>query len=286
MRTLRQPYQQFRKTGLYEKWLSARTQWDGRRYDGLFDGVRFFGLFLGHGRSSHSLVAALYDAHPQAVMADEVDSLRYVDAGFSRQQLFTYIATAAARHARKNRQKTGHNNKPYVYQVPGQWQGRFEQPLVVGEASLATARLHDDPELLARLRRVVAVPVRFVQVVRNPYDGISRIHLLTGMPLDKAIDHYFWVCQRTAGIRQHIDPGDLLLLRNETLIRQPETCLEEMCTFFGLPAPADYRRACAGIIFKKPNQVRYAINWQSQQIDAVAAKIAAYDFLAGYSYDN
>ena len=38
---------------------------------------------------------------------------------------------------------------------------------------LSTLRLAEDPELLHRLQKAVATDVKFVHVVRNPYDNVA-----------------------------------------------------------------------------------------------------------------
>jgi hypothetical protein len=282
---IRQQYQRLRKTRLYERWLGLRMGWQSGRYNGLFDEVRRYVLFLGHGRSSHSLVAALLDAHPQIIMADELDSLRYIEQGWNRAQLFTLITQAAQSHAGKGRQKGAQQNRAYSYQVPGQWQGREKRPQVIGEASLATARLYNGPQLLERVGRCVSVPIQFIQVVRNPYDGISRLSLVSNISLEDASRHYFWVCERVAAIRQNLPADDVFLVRNETLIQEPDETLTGLCGFLGVEAAADYRQACATILFKKPNQVRQEVKWTPALIARVADQIPAYDFLSGYRYD-
>ena len=40
----------------------------------------------------------------------------------------------------------------------------------------STLRLGERPELLDRLAATVAVPVKIIQVVRNPYDNIATMH--------------------------------------------------------------------------------------------------------------
>ena len=47
-----------------------------KRIRKLYDGIRTFVLFIGYGRSGHSLVAAILDAHPKIVIAHEFDVLR------------------------------------------------------------------------------------------------------------------------------------------------------------------------------------------------------------------
>ena len=48
----------------------------------LFVDVQTYCLFIGHGRSGHSILGALLDAHPNIILPDEVDVLKYLQAGF------------------------------------------------------------------------------------------------------------------------------------------------------------------------------------------------------------
>ena len=64
----------------------------------LFARVESLCLFIGYPRSGHSLIGALLDAHPNAIIADELDALKYVHAGFRRNQLF-YLLLRGSRQS-------------------------------------------------------------------------------------------------------------------------------------------------------------------------------------------
>ncbi len=114
----------------------------GRRHRADFaDGAPFL-LFVGHPRSGHSLVGSLLDAHPDVVVSHELDALKYVAAGYRRDQLFTLVLEHAKANAAAGRKSWG-----YSYAVPGQWQGRYDQLAVVGDkrGRATTARLAERP---------------------------------------------------------------------------------------------------------------------------------------------
>ena len=99
-----------------------------RRYRGDLASVRAFLVFVGHPRSGHSLVGSLLDAHPRMVVSHELDVLKYVAAGYRRDQLLTLVLE----HARVN-VAAGRTSWGYSYAVPGQWQGRYRDLAVVGD---------------------------------------------------------------------------------------------------------------------------------------------------------
>lgn len=270
---------QIRRNSLIQRW----RRWQ-LAHRGLFEQVQRVCLFVGHGRSGHSLIAALLNAHPQIVMADEIDSLQWVDKGCSRQQLYGYMLAQAEAYAGKKSRKGKALGKLHSYEVPGQWQGKFQQLRVIGEASLTTARLHNQPTLLAKLEAIVAVPVSFLQVVRNPYDGISRLCQLGTGDLEQAIAHYFWVCERVQLFRERLPAEQFYLLYHEQFLADGQGELAKLGQFVGVEMEEAYLAACAGILFTKPKQARHEISWSSSQIAQVAEQISKYPFLDGYGW--
>ncbi|HWQ16146.1 MAG TPA: sulfotransferase [Roseiflexaceae bacterium] len=258
-----------------------------RKHRALFDAVRVHCLFVGHARSGGSIVGALLDAHPHVVLADELDVLQHVAAGFSRDQIYQLIVARAARQAHKGRTKGGRDGKVYSYHVPGQWQGRFERLQVIGgsKAGISTQRLAQRPELLQRLRDTVrGAEVRVVQVIRNPYDTISTMHIRAGRPLEAGIERYFANCDTIARIQQRLG-ADMLSVKHEALVEWPHEQLGALCRFLGVEALQDYLDACAGILYASPATSRHKVPWSQQLIDAVQRRVERYDFLHGYAYD-
>jgi len=74
------------------------NEW-AQKQPGLFTEVRNYVMFLGHARSGGSLAGALLDAHPNAIIADEVDVFQYVNAGFEREQIFHILLERSQRPA-------------------------------------------------------------------------------------------------------------------------------------------------------------------------------------------
>src|SRR2546430_1706106 len=109
------------------------TVFPGAAYHGfldrsLFDRVETCCLFIGYPRSGHSLIGSLIDAHPEVVLAHELDLLRYVYARFGRLALCHLALENSRAFTRRGRAAT-----LYSYSVPGQWQGRFERIRVLGD---------------------------------------------------------------------------------------------------------------------------------------------------------
>jgi hypothetical protein len=259
-----------------------------RRNPGIFDDVRTFCFFIGHNKSGTSLLGGLLDAHPDVVLADEVDALKYVDAGFQRDQLFHLLLRGSRSEARKGR-VTARRLEPYSYAVPGQWQGRTTRPLVIGDgrSGTSTRRLGTDPELLERLSRLMpGVAVRVIQVIRNPFDPISVMMVRGRRSFSNAIDHYFTSCEILDEIRRRVSPESLLPVRYESFIADPKDGLTSICRFLGVEAEAGYRDACASIVRPRPDRSREMVPWTQPWIEEVERRIPRFAFLEGYRYED
>jgi hypothetical protein len=128
-------------------------------------------MFIGYQRSGSTLVRSLLDAHPSVIIAHELTALKLVEAGVGKRSLYQLLLENSQDRAQNKRQLM----HGYNYKVPNQWQGRFDELRVIGDkkAAASTAQLAKNPRLLHWLRNTVATEVKFVHVVRNPYDNIA-----------------------------------------------------------------------------------------------------------------
>lgn len=260
----------------------ATSAYGGLRDHAQFQSVKAYCLFVGYPRSGHSLFGSLIDAHPEAVIAHELDALRYLQAGFTRSQVYSLILGNARRHGDRR-------EHVYDYTVAGQWQGRHRQIAVIGDkkGGRSTRRLAQQPGLLDRLNRAVGVPVRFVHVVRNPFDNIATI-LARTMPeqgLGAAIAEYLRLCHTVDQLRRRA-PAAFLDVRLESLVADPHAVVGRVCAFLGLDASAGYLDACAAIVFPSPRRTRLDAPWTPELRAEVERAVDDHDFLHGYTFSD
>src|SRR5499426_2498533 len=98
----------------------AMAAYRGARQSHLFREVEAYCMFIGYPRSGHTLIGSLLDAHPDMVIAQELDALRYIYAGFRRNQLYSLLLDNSFHFTTAGRKWSG-----YSYTVPNQWHGRF-----------------------------------------------------------------------------------------------------------------------------------------------------------------
>ncbi|MDB9823372.1 sulfotransferase [Deltaproteobacteria bacterium] len=253
------------------------------RYQKNFKDIEKYCTFIGYPRSGHSLVGSLMDAHPNMVISHELDALHYVKAGFVRNQIFYLILRNSAKFTSEGREWLG-----YSYQVPNQWQGRSKRLLVIGDKKGGgnTQRFKDDPALVHKLNKRIRMPIKFIHVVRNPFDNISGIATRVRMKLslEESIEYYFSLCTANENLKQHIPGENFFEMKHENLVSQPEQILRELCRFLELECNKDYLRDCSSVIFKSPHSMRQKVGWTSELIKKVKHHIKMFPFLKGYSF--
>ncbi len=259
----------------------------------LFKDLETYCQFIGFGRSGHSLIGALLNAHPNMVVSHELGALKYVYAGFSKIQIYYLILKNAQLSAQEGQELGG-----YVYNVPNQWQGRVEKLRVIGDRDGAgdTRRLKISPRYIQRLRRILDVKLKFIFVIRNPYDNITtklkrRLKKKQGLEghdcnVMDVINFYFSLCETIANFKKMLKDNEIFVLRHESFIENPKLRLKELCYFLGVDAPDDYLNDCASIVYKTPHKSRYDIQWSNELIEIVKNRMDKYPFLLGYSYEE
>lgn len=277
------------RTKLIVSRMYARSYNWARQQPNLFSEVHNYAMFLGHARSGGSLAGALLDAHFNTIVADEVDVFQYVDAGFTRQQIFHILLERSQRQAKKGRVKAGRDGKTYSYQVPGGWQGRYALLTVIGhsKAGISTRRIGRDPGVLERFQKLLGnIQLKLILILRNPYDTISTKNIRTGVALESGMTEYFANCAAMHEMQDLIPPENLLVMRHEDLLSNPDTHLRQMCALLEISAPDDYLRACSNILYASPASSRTKVKWSPEMIHKVETQIERFPFLQGYSYES
>jgi Sulfotransferase family len=264
----------------------------GLRQAALFGNLETVCLFIGYPRSGHTLVGSLLDAHPDAVIAHEMDLLRFVYARFFRDQLCAMLVDNARADATRGTIFGG-----YSYAVPDAWQGRFRRIRVIGDkhGEATTIRLHYSPRLLGQTMRTFRRPLKMIHVVRNPYDNITtiarKIHTIhPGLvragqaPLPTAIEYYFTLCETVKRVRETCSPA-MIDVRHEAFVASPASGLRRIGAFLNLPMADDYLRVCATVVYDRPRASRTQADWTPALIADVQDRMRGFPFLDGYRFD-
>ncbi|MGE0665163.1 MAG: sulfotransferase [Sphingomonadales bacterium] len=246
----------------------------------LFRNLGAYVTFIGYPRSGHSLVGALLNAHPQALIAHELFATRYFRLGFRRQQILALLL----RRDQDFRERDW-MNEGYAYAVPGGFQGNHDDIRVIGDKKGGGTSWHllEDPSLLDTIRRRMDMPLRFVHSVRNPYDNLATISRRENRSMPASIDRYRALASSCRAVMERLAPEELLQQWHEDFVLDVEGHLRQLCDFVGLEADPAYLAACAAVVFESPKLSRDSVAWSREDVDRVEALCREFPFLARYA---
>lgn len=279
------------KTMAYYSYHFKRTRYYYQHNRADFANIESYCMFLGYPRSSHTLIGAMLDAHPNMVVAHELNVLDMVKKKNSRDWIIASILAQSDWFLNKiNAQWTG-----YSYLIPNQWQGKYKQLKVVGDkkGGVSSRQLTQKPQLLEQLQSVLQMNIKIIHVVRNPFDIITtmaswnkekRIENITDEMLQEQTEQFFMRVEAVQKAKNN-PKYPVFDLYNEQLTAQPAQTLSQLCAFLGVDAPEDYLKDCASIVFTKSKQSRHTAPWNPALKQLVLDKMQQYDFLKHYTFD-
>ncbi len=257
---------------------------------GSYDKIGIYCMFIGYPRSGHTLIGASLDAHPNVILGHEMDALKYVMKGESRDMLYSRLLGMS-----KTFISIGGQWMDYNYKIPGMYQGKATELKVIGDkkGGGSTNKIRRDPSLLDKLSALVgADKIRMVHVTRNPFDiittrarGGNLVMEQVGEPeLRQAADDFFLEADTVAMIKNR--GFRVIDVSHEAYILDPITELRNLCQALDLPATKEYLETCATIVFDKPKKSRLGIPWPDSLKHEVQQRINTYDFLRGYTWES
>lgn len=234
------------------------------------------------------MIGSILDAHENMIVGLELNVLRYIKLGFSRNQILCLILNNSKHHAKKGRSWMG-----YSYHVKDQWQGKFSRLLVLGDkkGGMTSRILYYYPDLLTKAQKRLGCKIRFIHVIRNPYDiittrarhGKTKDLELDEKIIDNTIDNFFMDVESVNRLKM-LEQSEIFDLRFENFIMKPEESLKNLCNFLGVKTTGEYLKSCKEIIYETPHKSRFEYDWSPELIRKVNAEIQKYPFLKDYSF--
>ena len=285
--------------------------------------IKTLTFFLGHSRSGHSIVGSILDAHPHIILANEGKLFTKLQEDLSNETPYytnkltvfnllwkksVYSTRAGTRSSKENGVKKG-----YTLSIDGLYQGAFVPPVqVIGDnnAGRTTDLFIDESsqweQTFLKIKSMVNIPIKVIQVIRNPYDNIATavLYKSVGGARDVAavkhnneklkvnnrtmqyfINRYF---NRLRAVQQIKNKFNLTVLEihGEDLIENPKSIILSMCQFLGVSCSDDYLETCSNKLFKSESKTRHKIRWSEKWISDVQESIMNFDGLKRYSFDS
>jgi hypothetical protein len=272
-------------------WPFVESLVGGWRDRSIFHSLRRCAVFLGHPRGGGSLVGALLNAHPQTCLAADAGLFQYLRQGYRRSQLL-WLVYRKDRAAGRRLRLDG----DYRFAVPGQWQGCFESLRVIGDVKTgnATEWLARHPECLEELEGELGVPLRIIQLVRDPFQVVLSQHrAYPHIPIQRFVEDYFRRCEVMDRVARE-RPEAVLVARLEELLSSPTRVLASLCAHLGLDADAAYLDACQ-LVVHELTSARTSVTGEGQgpgrdlrrpfpraMVERIDANVERFAFLRAY----
>ena len=252
--------------------------------------VRCFCVFIGHTRSGHSFLGSVLDAHPDVKISTEANALLLAaDGRYSRDGLFFLIDVWSFFFARF----LGSKSAGYSYKIENQYQGRSKRMLVLGDnRGRGTYNfLARNQSSLEMIKNKLGIPIRFIYVIRNPFDMLTTQFLKRKQRIPEITDDF--ISKKTedfkkesAGILAMISKErlDCHLIYQEKFIQAPSLVLESLCRFLEIDQLPVFYASVEAKIFKKPKMTRSNFAWSKSNIEDLESYLMSIEYLRPYSF--
>lgn len=275
-----------------------------------------FVFFIGYGRSGHSIVGSIMDAHPNVVIAheyylfDKLTDANHYQTIQTKSNLFDELYWSSYHSARTGWRSDRTTKKGYNLNLNGTWQGQFERLKVIGDKTGgSTVMIYHNSRymfkaVLRRLKKIAGVPYLVIHVVRNPYDMIATTALYQASddPNHAKVKANFTakfkqlsflematnlVLTKAAGVQAMVRDCQLTVLEIhlEDLISSPSNVIHRMCKFLGVPCADEYVRACQDKLFPHISRSRDLVAWPGKIRGKVEMAIQQFPFFNRYSFE-
>lgn len=246
---------------------------------------------MGYPRSGHSLVGALLDAHPHAIVAHELDAISKLQQGATQTQLYQAIVD----HAQAFR-AGGSKWMGYSYQIAGTEQGWSDQLTHIGDKRGGTTAKHLEHDW-QELDEILSwgVNLKVIHVTRNPFDCISTAikkreakqgRHFTPSDVKRKADQFF----RKAKAIDHLIQAkkfDIYTLQHEAIMSDFSREMRHLLDFLGLPPLPDYLAACEQAVWSNPHKSRHeSPHWSDDNRAYVMQRMPEFSFFSAYSFDQ
>lgn len=259
-----------------------------------FKRINNFVMFIGYPRSGHSLVASLLDAHPNIVMGMEWGVLSHIKMGYNKYQIFySLIRNSRLFNRRKKNVWTD-----YSYGVSELWQGNFKEINVIGDklGGRTSVLIMEHPKLLEKFEKVINKPIKYIHVIRNPFDTITtmakrslekkgKTKEFESIDLLPFIKSYFERVKTISSLKKD-KKVRMFDLHHEDFIDHPGRILKGLLLYLNVKDHDEYIEKCSEIVYESPHKSRLLVEWPEELIRFVQINIDKYDFLRRYTYNS
>ena len=203
------------------------------------------------------------------------------------------------------------DGKGYTLFVDGLYQGSYVDYIdVIGDkkGGTSTKMLLDQPDKWSNILMIfnsLAVSVKVIHVIRNPYDNIAtgllysysspsnfgivkqsnQTYQFNPNAVNEKIKSYFTFHKAIVDATKTYNL-DIIELHGKDLISDPRGTLLKLCNNLRVNCSDNYLDICSNKVYKSESRTRLKIKWTDDQLKEVQENIEKYSNLKDYSFDS
>lgn len=231
--------------------------------------------FIGEGRSGHTVIAAILDAHPNIRISEEQKWLTKWLRGerLTREVIF------------KGVHECGMGRERMKYKIPNSSQLMYSSPLLVmGDkcgwgATLEVKKRGHPPTLLSDFSKHLKRPIKLLHTIRNPFDNLASWYV---SPKYKRLypdpDVRIRFCMRRyarfyKSADRVIQENDTYHVANEELIASPINTISGIFEWLGVPVTPDQISLYSSVLLSAPTNKSKDMVWPENYRDMMYWRI-------------
>ena len=255
-------------------------------------------LPIGFSRTASQALAYSLTAHPNIVMTNLGDLVKNWWNKGNPLDIDIFFSEILEMNRKMLANEIKYDREIKHYPIPDQWQGRFERLTVIGDCSPDSnikTLARRNCKVLEAFANNVQLPLKFIFLVRNPYDIIASEVIASYWPIshqekfELTADKVLRNCERIEVFLEQvgkISNQQVFVWHMEDHIENPKQKLTELCEFLCIESDESYLNACAKIFYKKTSKSRYFIEWPERYKELITETVRKYEFFSRYSWDS
>ena len=121
--------------------------------------------------------------------------------------------------------------------------------------------------------------IRFIHVVRNPYDNITALAKEKAMSISRAVQFYSQLCKINQMIISRVDSSRIFELHHDDFIADPQLQFTRLCEYLGVSADKEYLEACALIVDPEIHKKESSADCPPEVTGEIKQLISEFEFL-------
>ncbi len=230
-----------------------------------FNQLKYLVLFLGNPRSGTTLIRTIIDAHPNAIIGNEVHILRCMENGETWEKVLKRLCIS------HDRFKTNPYWSGYSYHIDERI--KKTQLFVVGDKrAVGTIKFFlANPSLLKELFTWSPVPIKIIRCVRHPLDVIATKHFRNKKCIDRIIEKYFFIEKSAEKLLGSLH-CDVIHIYNDQIIVNPKNEILRILNFLELEPDSSFIGNCIDRIYSTKSLSRNKVDWKSEQLKEIESQ--------------